>query len=119
MIWQFQDIKSATILNFLRVYKYRLVGCLLILLLGSVLITNLFSAKTERVWSAQEVPVAFWAWQTDLPGNSDIEKAKTQIGIQRLFIRAGQIDFANSGLRRIRPAKGKIPSGIEIQFVYN
>lgn len=72
-----------------------------------------------RAWAVGEVPVAFWAWRTQSPGESDIRAAIEKAHAQVVFLRAGQIDYQDGKLQRIRPLAGKFPTGIKLHLVYN
>ena len=67
----------------------------------------------------EEVPVAFWAWRTQSPDKLDIQTAVEKTRAQVLFLRAGQIDYQDGKLRRIRPLTGLFPKGIKLHLVYN
>ena len=79
---------------------------------------GIFHGK-PRVWAVDEVPVAFWAWRTQSPGESDIRAATEKANAQVVFLRAGQIDYQDGKLRRIRPLAGSLPRGIKLHLVYN
>ena len=78
-----------------------------------------FSNPRPRVWSVDEVPVAFWAWRTQSPDELDVQAAVEKTQAQVLFLRAGQIDYQDGKLRRIRPLAGSFPKGIKLHLVYN
>ena len=75
--------------------------------------------RAPRAWEISKIPIAFWAWQTEAPSKSFIVEAVRESGAQILFLRAGQIDFEDGKLRRIRSVKGAFPSGIETHLLYN
>src|SRR6185503_21381412 len=77
-------------------------------ILTSVSLVSIFHAR-PRVWSVDEVPVAFWAWRTQSPDKVDIKAAVEKAHAQVLFLRAGQIDYQDGKLRRIRPVAGSFP----------
>src|SRR6185503_3684294 len=87
-------------------------------ILTSVSLVSIFHAR-PRVWSVDEVPVAFWAWRTLSPDKVDIQAAVENAHAQVLFLRAGQIDYQDGKLRRIRPLAGSLPNGIKLHLVYN
>jgi hypothetical protein len=72
-----------------------------------------------RTWQTDEVPVAFWAWHSDCPGEDDVIRAIKQARAQTLLLRAGQIDLEGGKLRRIRAVNGRFPNDIDIHLVYN
>lgn len=72
-----------------------------------------------KTWVASEVPVAFWAWRNQAPSRFDIQNAIQKASARTLFLRAGQFDYQKGTLRRIRPATGELPRGIELHLVYN
>lgn len=87
-------------------------------ILTSVSLISIFHAS-PRVWKVDEVPVAFWAWRTQSPDQLDIQTAVEKTKAEVLFLRAGQIDFQDGKLRRIRPLVGSFPKGINLHLVYN
>ena len=87
-------------------------------ILTCVSLVSIFHAR-PRVWAVEEVPVAFWAWRTQSPDKLDIQTAVEKTRAQVLFLRAGQIDYQNGKLRRIRPLGGSFPKGIKLHLVYN
>src|SRR5258705_8249064 len=87
-------------------------------ILTSVSIVSIFHGK-PRVWTVDEVPVAFWAWRTESPASADIRAAVEKAQAEVLFLRAGQIDYQNGNLRRIRPLAGSLPKDIKLHLVYN
>jgi hypothetical protein len=87
-------------------------------LLTAVSLVSIFHAR-PRVWKADEVPVAFWAWRTQSPNKLDIQAAVEQTRAEALFVRAGQLDYQNGKLQRIRPMAGSLPKGIKLHLVYN
>ena len=72
-----------------------------------------------RTWAVGEVPVAFWAWRTQAPDQVDVQAAVEKTNARVVFLRAGQIDYQNGNLRRIRPLAGTFPKGIKLHLVYN
>ncbi len=88
------------------------------LVLACVSVVSIFHAR-PRVWAVDEVPVAFWAWRTQSPNELDIQTAVEKTRAQVLFLRAGQIDYQDGKLRRIRPLAGPFPKGIKLHLVYN
>ena len=87
-------------------------------ILTSVSLVSIFHAR-PRVWAIDEVPVAFWAWRTQSPDKTDIQAAVEKAKAQVLFLRAGQIDYQDGKLRRIRPVAGSFPKDIKLHLVYN
>jgi hypothetical protein len=71
------------------------------------------------VWRPGELPVAFWAWQSRAPEQSDVEAAINRTGASTLFLRAGQIDLEAGRPRRIRAVTGSMPKNIKLHLVYN
>jgi hypothetical protein len=76
-------------------------------------------ARKPRPWPVAEVPIAFWAWRNQAPADSDVREAVEKGHARTLFLRAGQIDYQEGKLRRIRPVKGSLPVGIDLHLVYN
>lgn len=75
--------------------------------------------KQPRVLAVNEVPLAFWAWRTNAPGETDVRKAFAATDAKALFLRAGQMDFENGTLQRIRPVSGALPAIVDLHLVYN
>ena len=73
----------------------------------------------ELVWRPGDLPVAFWAWQSRAPRQTDVDAAIRQTKARTLFLRAGQIDSESGGPRRIRALTGAMPKNIELHLVYN
>ncbi|MGH9840028.1 MAG: DUF3142 domain-containing protein [Blastocatellia bacterium] len=90
--------------------KLALLFCLLC---GLPLLHAALSAP--RTWAAAETPVAFWAWRAQAPTSDEI----SQTGATRLFLRAGQFDFARGEVRCIRAVEGRLPGAVETHLVYN
>ena len=86
---------------------------LIFLSLASILISR------PRVWKVDEVPVAFWAWRTHSPDELDVHEAVEKTKGEVLFLRAGQIDYQDRKLQRIRPLAGLPPKGVKLHLVYN
>lgn len=70
-------------------------------------------------WTAGQVPIAFWAWRNEAPSDADVRRAMQRTQARTLFLRAGQIDFQDGKLQRIRSVGGSLPQGIELHLVYN
>ncbi|HEY2971809.1 MAG TPA: DUF3142 domain-containing protein [Pyrinomonadaceae bacterium] len=75
--------------------------------------------RKPKTWPPDEVPVAFWAWRNEAPSEADVRRAIQGTRARTLFLRAGQIDFQDGTLHRIRNAGGTLPQGIELHLVYN
>jgi hypothetical protein len=75
--------------------------------------------RKPKTWPPDEVPVAFWAWRNEAPSEADVRRAIQGTRARTLFLRAGQIDFQDETLHRIRNAGGTLPQGIELHLVYN
>jgi hypothetical protein len=71
------------------------------------------------MWSPSHTPVAFWAWRNQTPAEDDVRLAVQKANAAAIFLRAGQIDFQNGQLRRIRPVTGSLPRTINLHLVYN
>lgn len=72
-----------------------------------------------RVLAVNEVPIAYWAWRTNAPDPIDLEKAFAITNAKILFLRAGQFDSTDEGIKRIRPLVGTMPAWVELHLVYN
>jgi hypothetical protein len=88
------------------------------ILIIAIFVLGLFRHRS-RTWQPDEVPVAFWAWHSDFPGEGDVIRAVKETRAQTLFLRAGQIDLEGGKLRRIRAVNGRFPHDIDIHLVYN
>jgi len=89
-----------------------------IALMAVALAISSFTRK-PRAWSVSEVPIAFWAWRNQAPTDAEVRDAIDQAHARTIFLRAGQIDYQEGRLRRIRPVKGNLPIGIDLHLVYN
>jgi Protein of unknown function (DUF3142) len=89
-----------------------------LIVLTSVSLVTSFNAE-PRTWAAGEVPIAFWSWRTQSPSQSDIADTIEKTNATKVFLRAGQIDYRDGKLQRIRPLSGPFPQGIELHLVYN
>jgi hypothetical protein len=97
--------------------RIKSVVCLTIFV-TSISVVSIFHGKPS-VWPVAEVPVAFWAWRTQAPDPVDIREAIEKTKARAIFLRAGQIDYHDGKLRRIRPLTGSLPHGLELHLVYN
>lgn len=75
--------------------------------------------RKPKPWAAGQVPIAFWAWRNEAPSQVDVGRAMQRTRARTLFLRAGQIDFQDGKLQRIRSVGGRLPQGIELHLVYN
>lgn len=94
-----------------------------ILMLGAmsvaaVLLGNHYFSQ-PRALAVGEVPIAFWAWRTNVPSEVEIHQAFAATKAQTLFLRTGQYDLATGALQRIRPVSGQLPASVELHLVYN
>ena len=87
------------------------------IVIASISIASVFYGRPRR-WTVAEVPVAFWAWRTQAPDEFDLRTAMETTGARTVFLRAGQIDYRDGKLVRIRPLAGSLPKGIELHLVY-
>src|ERR1700730_16772 len=98
----------------------RRIAIAIVPLIVTISVLGLFrNSHRWRTWRPEEVPVAFWVWHSDCPGEPDVFRAVKEAEAQSLFLRAGQIDFEGGALRRIRAVNGRFPGSIDIHFVYN
>ena len=74
---------------------------------------------TSSEWKVEGVPIAFWAWRNEAPRQRDVTAAVDKARARTLFLRAGQIDWQDGEIKRIRPVNGPLPAGIELHLVYN
>lgn len=93
------------------------VSVVVVLLIVSAVIATLH--RKPRVWLPAETPVAFWAWRNQSPTEADVRLAVQKTKAHAIFLRAGQIDFHDGNLRRIRPVIGSLPKQVELHLVYN
>jgi Protein of unknown function (DUF3142) len=84
-----------------------------------VLLVQAHYFSRPRVLAVSEVPVAFWAWRTQAPTNTEVEKAFNATNAKALFLRAGQFDLADAEVKRIRAVSGALPSPPDLHLVYN
>jgi hypothetical protein len=94
------------------------VICVAIALLAAAAVIS-SSHRKPRAWRVDEVPIAFWAWRNQAPSEADVRNAMEKTGARTIFLRAGQIDYQDGKLRRIRPVTGPLPKGIDLHLVYN
>jgi hypothetical protein len=94
------------------------VICVAIALMAAAAAIANFHRK-PRPWQIHEVPIAFWAWRNQSPTEKDVRAAIEATHARALFLRAGQIDYQDKKLRRIRAATGSLPTGIDLHLVYN
>jgi Protein of unknown function (DUF3142) len=92
--------------------------CLGILLTSGVVVLSHIK-RTPRPWQVHEVPIAFWSWRNQTPSETDVLVAVNQTGARTIFLRAGQIDYHDGKLRRIRAVTGEFPRHLDLHFVYN
>ena len=77
-------------------------------ILTSVSLVSIFHAR-PRVWTVDEVPVAFWAWRTQSPDKLDIQAAVEKTKAHVLFLRAGQIDYREGKFDGFAHSPGRFP----------
>jgi hypothetical protein len=87
------------------------------LMLAAVAISSFH--RKPRVWLVGEVPIAFWAWRNQAPTDVDVREAIDKAHAGAIFLHAGQIDYQDGKLHRIRPVTGPLPKGIDLHLVYN
>lgn len=115
-----RTIISQTSSSWKRISARRRVAIAIILFIIAISAFGLFRHSHRwRTWHPDEVPVAFWAWRADCPGDDDVLRAVKKAHAQTLFLRAGQIDIEAGKLRRIRAVNGRFPDNIDIHLVYN
>ena len=66
---------------------------------------------TSSEWKVEGVPIAFWAWRNEAPRQRDVTAAVDKARARTLFLRAGQIDWQDGEIKRIRPVNGPLPTG--------
>ena len=87
-------------------------------LLSAAIVVSMINRRL-RPWAVSDVPVAFWAWRTQSPSETDVRDVIEKAHARTIFLRAGQIDLQNGKLQRIRPVRGLWPQGIDLHLVYN
>jgi hypothetical protein len=89
-------------------------------MISLVALTAIFRGqRMPRPWKVHEVPIAFWGWRNQNPSQAEIQEVIQRTKSQSIFLRAGEIDYQESTVRRIRPATGPLPTGIDLHLVYN
>lgn len=89
-----------------------LAGCGAFLLVGGFIHKS--NSRDKR-----DLPVAFWSWRNEAPGDGDVRSAVRATGAQAIFQRAGQLDLDDGRVERIRAVSGEIPSVAPLHLVYN
>jgi uncharacterized protein DUF3142 len=75
--------------------------------------------REPRPWRVDDVPIAFWCWRNQTPSPDDVRAAVERTKARTIFLRAGQIDFRDGQLSRIRSVNGPLPKETELHLVYN
>ena len=75
--------------------------------------------RKPRPWPVDKVPIAFWAWKDQSPAQTDVRAAIEKAKARTIFLRAGQIDYQDGRLQRVRPVTGVLPVWIDLHLVYN
>lgn len=75
--------------------------------------------RQPRPWRVEDVPIAFWCWRNQTPAPDDVRAAVDKTKARTIFLRAGQIDFRDGKLTRIRSVSGPLPKETELHLVYN
>lgn len=97
--------------------KTRAICAAILLLTAAAVISRV--RRLPRPWRVDEVPIAFWSWRNQTPSEPDIRAAIERTKASAIFQRAGQIDYQDGHLRRIRAVTGPFPGGISLHLVYN
>ncbi|HEY7784740.1 MAG TPA: DUF3142 domain-containing protein [Pyrinomonadaceae bacterium] len=92
---------------------------LIIGITGCALMALAWSLHRPRKWEPHQVPIAFWYWRNESAKQTDIDSALKHTGARTLFLRAGQIDYKDGKLKRIRRVTGVLPRGTDVHLVYN
>lgn len=105
--------------NLRRLSAHRtLLAAVLLLLLSATLAWSFYAPK-PRPLAVGEVPIAFWAWRTEAPTKADVNAAVRKTNAKTLFLRAGQMDYDQGQIKRIRAVTGQLPRTMELHLVYN
>src|SRR5262245_16373691 len=86
--------------------------CLSVLLMTGVVVVFRINRR-PRPWRVQDVPIAFWAWRNQTPNEADTRRAIEITRARALFLRAGQIDYQQGKLLRIRVVTGALPHNVD------
>ena len=84
-----------------------------------VLSLHQYYFSKPRVLATSEVPIAFWSWRNQAPSNTEVQTVLSATNSKVLFQRAGQFDFVDDAVTRIRPVSGTLPAAPELHLVYN
>lgn len=95
----------------------RMVCMAILLMAGAAVISRVY--RKPRPWPVEKVPIAFWAWKDQSPAQTDVREAIERAKARTIFLRAGQIDYQDGRLQRIRPVTGVLPVWIDLHLVYN
>ena len=95
----------------------RMVCMAILLMAGAAVISRVY--RKPRPWPVEKVPIAFWAWKDQSPSQADVREAIEKAKARTIFQRAGQIDYQDGKLQRIRPVTGPLPVWIDLHLVYN
>jgi TolA-binding protein len=93
------------------------VSVVVVLLIASAALSSLH--RKPRMWLAAETPVAFWAWRNQSPSETDVRRVIEKTKAVAIFLRAGQIDFQDGKLPRIRPVTGSLPKEVDVHINYD
>jgi len=89
----------------------------IVLMTAAAVISRVY--RKPRPWRVDEVPITFWAWRNQTPSENDVLEAIEKTNARAVFQRAGQIDYQNGTLVRIRPVSGPLPICVDLHLVYN
>lgn len=95
----------------------RMVCMAILLMAGAAVVSRVY--RKPRPWPVEKVPIAFWAWKDQSPLQADVREAIEKAKARTIFLRAGQIDYQDGRLQRIRPVTGVLPIWIDLHLVYN
>src|SRR5436190_3184557 len=92
--------------------------CLAFLLFaGAIVISRVH--RRPRQWPIDQVPIAFWAWRTRAPQESDVRQAVIANQARAIFLHAGQIDYRDGQPTIIPAVFGPLPDKVDLHLVYN
>lgn len=72
-----------------------------------------------RQWGVNEIAIAYWVWQKQMPDEADIQKAFHDTSADMLFLHTGQFDLENGTIKKIHDISGALPASVKTHLVYN
>ncbi len=91
--------------------------CLFLISLVSVALS--WRERRPPLWKPDEVKIAFLVGNNETIKQEDVDAAITKTMAQTLFLHAGQFDYDEKKVIRIRAVTGKFPKNLDTHLVYN